>query len=103
MSCVSCANGRKGRSDPDFAQLFAPLGIACGRRVAVDSPHFALLGVKTAAAAGECRIAHVFDTTPAQRAGLSGGDMLVAFDGLRVTPPVSTSCWRATCRATRCA
>jgi len=76
----------EGTSDPDFAQLFAPLGIACERRVAVDSPHFALLGVKTAAAAGECRIANVFDTTPAQRAGLSGGDVLVAFDGLRVTP-----------------
>ena len=64
----------EGTSDPDFAQLFAPFGIACGRRAALDSPHFALLGIKTAARS-RCRIAHVFDGSAAQRAGLSGGDI----------------------------
>ena len=76
----------EGTRDPDFAQLFAPFGIACGRRAALDSPHFALLGIKTAATQSECRIAHVFDGSAAQRAGLSGGDTLVALDDLRVTP-----------------
>jgi predicted metalloprotease with PDZ domain len=42
--------------------------------------------VRTAAAGTDCRIAHVFDGTPAQAAGLSGNDVLVALDGLRVTP-----------------
>ena len=76
----------EGTRDPDFAQLFAPFGIACARRPALESPHFALLGVKTSAVGSECSIAHVFDASPGQRAGLSGGDTLVAFDGLRVMP-----------------
>jgi len=44
-----------------------------------------MLGVKAAADAGDCRLVHVFDGTPAQQAGLSGGDVLVALGGLRVT------------------
>ena len=39
----------EGTRDPDFAQLFAPFGIVCARRAALDSPHFAMLGIKTAA------------------------------------------------------
>jgi predicted metalloprotease with PDZ domain len=56
------------------------------RRAAVDPPHYALLGVKTTDADGECRIANVFDGSPAQAAGLSGGDTLIALGGLRVKP-----------------
>jgi predicted metalloprotease with PDZ domain len=76
----------EGTQDPDFAPLFEAFGIRSERRAALDSPHFALLGLKTTAANGAVQVAHVFDDTPAQAAGLSGGDVLVAFDGLRVAP-----------------
>jgi predicted metalloprotease with PDZ domain len=54
-------------------------------KLALESPPFAMLGVKLQNAAGDCRIAQVFDGGPAQRAGLAAGDVLVALDGLRVT------------------
>jgi predicted metalloprotease with PDZ domain len=75
----------EGTRDPDFATLLAPFGVRVEKRAAVDAPHFALLGVKTANANGDCRIANVFDATPAQSAGLAAGDTLIALDGLRVT------------------
>jgi predicted metalloprotease with PDZ domain len=71
----------EGTRDPDFARLLAPFGIAFEPRPALDSPHFALLGVKFA----DGRLAHVFDGSPAQAAGLSGGDALVALDDIRIT------------------
>jgi len=76
----------EGTRDPDFARLLKPFGIDYTQRPAVDSPSFALLGVRTAAAGTDCRISHVFDGTPAQTAGLSGNDVLLALDGLRATP-----------------
>ncbi len=74
----------EGTRDPDFGRLLAPFGIAFERRPALDKPHFALLGC-TVAAGGEAKITHVYDGTPAQTAGLSGGDVLIALDGLRVS------------------
>ena len=74
-----------GTRDPDYAALLAPFGIQCEARPAVDTPHFALLGVKAAGSGTECRLAHVFDGSPAQRAGLSAGDVLMALGGLRAT------------------
>ncbi len=74
----------EGTHDPDFGRLLAPFGIAFERRPALDKPHFALLGC-TVAAGGEAKITHVYDGTPAQTAGLSGGDVLFALDGLRVS------------------
>jgi predicted metalloprotease with PDZ domain len=74
----------EGTRDPDFERLLAPLGIRFERRPALDKPHLALLGCKLAAG-GDAKIDHVFDGLPAQAAGLSGGDVLVALDGLRVT------------------
>ena len=71
----------EGTRDPDFARLFAPFGIRCESRPALEVPHFALLGIKLA----DGRVQHVFDGTPAQQAGLSAGDTLVALDGLRAT------------------
>jgi predicted metalloprotease with PDZ domain len=47
--------------------------------------HGPWLGVKLAAGGGEARLAQVFDGGPAQAAGLSAGDVLVAVDGLKVT------------------
>jgi predicted metalloprotease with PDZ domain len=71
----------EGTRDPDFARLLAPFGIRFETRPALDSPHFALLGMKLA----DGKVQHVFDDTPAQQAGLSAGDLLVAVDGLRAT------------------
>jgi predicted metalloprotease with PDZ domain len=75
----------EGTRDPDFAALLAPFGIQFAARPAVDSPHFALLGVKTASAGSDCKLAHVLDGSPAQRAGLSANDVLIAVGDLRVT------------------
>ncbi len=72
----------EGTRDPDFAALLAPFGIRYDRKPALDSPAFALLGIKLAAGEAD-RIAHVFDGSPAQSAGLSAGDQVVALDGLR--------------------
>ena len=76
----------RGTRDPDFAQLLAPFGVEVTEQPALDSPSFALLGVRTAASGPDCRLAHVLDGGPAQAAGLSGHDVLIALDGLRVTP-----------------
>src|SRR5262249_38775559 len=54
------------------------------RGLALEEPHFALLGIKVRRDGADCRIVNVFDGSPAQEAGLSGGDVLVAFGGLRV-------------------
>jgi predicted metalloprotease with PDZ domain len=74
-----------GTRDPDFARLLAPFGIVCDKRPAVDPPHFALLGAQIRREGTDCRLAQVFDGGPAQAAGLSAGDALVALDGLRAT------------------
>ncbi|HTN50527.1 MAG TPA: PDZ domain-containing protein [Burkholderiaceae bacterium] len=74
----------EGTRDPDFARLLKPFGIEAQQRPAVDSAAFAMLGVQIAAGA-ECRLAHVFDATPGQAAGLSGGDIVIAIGGLRAT------------------
>ncbi len=71
--------------DPDFEALLAPFGVNCTRRADVEAAHFALLGLKTANVKLECKVAHVFDGSPAQAAGLSANDVLVALDGLRAT------------------
>jgi predicted metalloprotease with PDZ domain len=74
----------EGTRDPDFAALFAPFGIQFAPRPALDAPHFALLGVKTRARGSDCVVANVFDGSPAQQAGLSANDVLVALGGLRI-------------------
>jgi len=75
----------EGMRDPDFAALLTPFGVMCERRAALEQPHFALLGIKTAGTVA-CRVTNVFDGGAAQDAGVSGGDVLVALDGIRITP-----------------
>jgi predicted metalloprotease with PDZ domain len=75
----------EGTRDPDFARLLQPFGVEFAARPALDSPSFALLGVRTAAGGEDCRLTHVHDGTPAQEAGLSAHDVLIALGGLRVT------------------
>ncbi len=80
------AEWTEGSDDPNFAALLAPFGVICRQQPAVDLAHFALLGARATNADGDCKLAHVFDGSPAQAAGLSAGDVLVAAGGLRVTP-----------------
>jgi predicted metalloprotease with PDZ domain len=44
------------------------------------------IGVRTGSDGGDVKLSQVFDGGAAQRAGLSAGDILIAIDGLRVTP-----------------
>ena len=76
----------EGTRDPDLAALLQTVGIRLQRKLALESPHFALLGLKLHGGGGEARVAHVFDGGPAQQAGVAAGDLLVALDGLRVAP-----------------
>jgi predicted metalloprotease with PDZ domain len=49
-----------------------------------DAPPRVTLGVKLGGS-GEAKVQHAFRGGPAARAGLSGGDVIVAVDGLRAT------------------
>lgn len=80
------AEWTEGTRDPDFATLLAPFGVEYTRCAALDAAPFALLGIKTATTGSECRVLNVFDGSPAQRAGLSANDVLIALGGLRCTP-----------------
>ena len=44
------------------------------------------LGVRTTVEGGDLKLATVFSGGPAERAGLAGGDVLVAWNGLRISP-----------------
>ena len=48
--------------------------------------HGVTLGVRTGTAVGDVRITHVLDDGAAQKSGLAAGDIVIAMDGLRVTP-----------------
>lgn len=75
----------EGTADPDFAALLSPFGIRLAVKPQHESAARALLGLKLAPGT-EPRIAQVYDGGAAQAAGLSAGDLLVALDGLRLTP-----------------
>lgn len=84
--------------DPPVGILLAQFGIrlhmrsqesaadAGGTRGRRESPPRAWLGLKTKSAEGRVRISHVVADSPAQAAGLSAGDELLALAGRRVTP-----------------
>ncbi len=85
----------EGTVDPPLAALLDPFGIALNLRPAEggkdrggtrgkgQAPRVSL-GVKLAGA-GEARLQHVFRGGPAERAGLAGGDTLVAIDGIKAS------------------
>lgn len=77
-----------------LAELLAEFGVRAetraqlndadtGGRATGESPSV-YLGVKLKA--GETKVAYVHSDSPAARAGISGNDLLVALDGIRVTP-----------------
>lgn len=81
-----------GTGDPPLAALFESVGIRLGLRAATgesdkggrpapDARPRAWLGARVG---GDGRLSVVHESSPAQRAGLSAGDQLVAIDRLRV-------------------
>jgi predicted metalloprotease with PDZ domain len=69
-----------GTADLPLARLLRPFGVNCRSDTSARAP---VLGVRMASGP-EAKIANVHDGGAAQAAGLSAGDVLVAFDGLRV-------------------
>ncbi len=72
----------EGTEDLPLATLLRTVGVSLRFEASSKTPS---LGVKLAGGNGEVKIAQVFDDGPAQRAGLSAGDVLVALDGLKVS------------------
>lgn len=72
----------EGTDDLPLARMLKDFGVAYEASAATKAP---TLGVKTSQANGDLKLATVFDDGPAQRAGLSAGDTLVALDGIRLT------------------
>ncbi len=72
----------EGCEDLPLARLLKPMGVTLEAARVSSAP---VLGIKLAAGGGEAKLANVFDGGPAQQAGVSAGDVLVAVDGLRVT------------------
>lgn len=71
-----------GTKDLPVAALLRRFGL----ELVVETDPTPGFGAKITTEAGELRLATVFDGSPAQTAGLAGGDALVAIDGLRVSP-----------------
>ena len=73
----------EGTEDLPLAKLLKKAGIRLQRQAASKVPS---LGIKTAGEGNELRIATAYRGGPAEAAGLAAGDVLLAIDGLRVTP-----------------
>jgi predicted metalloprotease with PDZ domain len=73
----------KTAADVPLAALLAKFGVTWSQAAISKT---ASLGIATRAAGNDCVIATAYSGEPAHRAGLSGGDVLVALDGQRVTP-----------------
>ena len=70
-----------GTDELPLARLLAPFGVTLKLAPADPAPS---LGLRTATRGGELTVASAYAGGAAQRAGLSGGDVLVACDGLRI-------------------
>ncbi|WP_296225509.1 M61 family metallopeptidase [Ralstonia sp. UBA689] len=71
----------EGRDDLPLPALFKAIGVSATRKAAETALS---LGIKAGAENGFVKLQQVFDGSPAQRGGLSAGDLIVAVDGLRV-------------------
>ncbi|HIN81761.1 MAG TPA: M61 family peptidase [Chromatiales bacterium] len=90
----------RGYEDPDWSGLLAGFGIDMRLRSAQsdtdlggrakpqsdDGRVIPWLGARLINAAGQCKVANVFDSGPAQHAGISAGDIVLAMDGIKVIP-----------------
>jgi predicted metalloprotease with PDZ domain len=72
----------RGTGDLPLAELMTPFGVELADANKNAKPS---LGVRHARDGNDCKLANVYEGGAAHRAGLSGGDLLVALDGLRVT------------------
>ncbi|HPT50994.1 MAG TPA: PDZ domain-containing protein [Accumulibacter sp.] len=72
-----------GTADLPLRRLLKPFGIRLKRAAQNATPS---LGVKIACDGKDVKLATVYSCSPAQEAGLAAGDLLLAIDGLRVTP-----------------
>jgi len=77
------ADAVRGTGDLPLARLLKPFSIALRQAPAAEAP---ALGARTSSEGGELRLTVVLAGGPAEDAGLAAGDVLVAIDGLRVTP-----------------
>lgn len=73
----------RGSEDLPLARLLKPFAIALRQAGGGAAPS---LGVRTTSEGNELRLSVVLAGGPAEAAGLAAGDLLVAVDGLRVTP-----------------
>ncbi len=71
----------RGTEDIPLAKLLADFGIGYQDERAKHKPS---LEVQLASSGSDCKLATVFEGGAAHKAGLSGGDLLIAIDGLRV-------------------
>jgi predicted metalloprotease with PDZ domain len=76
------ADAVHGTRELPLQKLLAEFGITLHWKKDSERPS---LGIKTASEENKVKLATVFEGGPAQAAGLAGGDLLVALDGLRVT------------------
>lgn len=73
----------RGTEDLPLDKLLAPFGVTVSDKRKDAKPG---LGVRTTREGNDCKLANVHEGGAAHRAGLSAGDLLVALNGLRVTP-----------------
>lgn len=77
------ADAVHGTRELPLKKLLAQFGIALSWEKDGEHP---VLGIKTGNEGNEVKLLTVYAGSPAQAAGLSAGDTLLAIDGLRVTP-----------------
>jgi predicted metalloprotease with PDZ domain len=71
-----------GTGDLPLAKVLAPFGVTLEDKSKDAKPS---LNVRTTRDGNDCKLASVYESGAAHRAGLSAGDVLVALEGLRVT------------------
>ncbi|RBA24378.1 M61 family metallopeptidase [Herminiimonas fonticola] len=72
----------RGTDDLPLSKLLTPFGIAFADERKNGKPG---LGWRTVRDGNDCKVANVYESGTAHKAGVSAGDVLVAIDGLRVT------------------
>ena len=76
------ANTLHDTRDIPLERLLAPFGV----RLTREKAKIPAVGARIGSEGESVKLATVYDDSPAQQAGLSAGDILIALDGLRVTP-----------------
>jgi len=72
-----------GTGDLPLERLLKPFGVTLAWEAASSLP---VLGAKTGGEGSEVKLTSVYNGGPAEAAGLSAGDVLIAWDGLKLTP-----------------